>query len=331
MTLLLFLKTYVSLTQTTLTSVLSLKGEEEHLPSRSAMTTQFHHPEAIATCAWLEDHLKDRNLRLFECTTYLEPPAEGVDAAYSIRNAKVEFDVDHIPGACLIDLQADLCDASSPAHLRFMMPAPELLGAAFASFGVSDDSRVVLYSRGSAMWATCVWWMLRAIGFDNAAVLDGWWDKWMLDGRPTSRDPGEYPRGQLTVRARPEVFVGKDEIAAAMGDPAACTINALTAELHRGESGRYGRRGRIPGSVNLPYASLVDANDQTFLAADAVAASLQNVGAEADKRCLVYCGGGIAASLDAFLMYQLGYEDVAIYDASMSEWARDESLPIETG
>ena len=295
------------------------------------MTNGYHHPEDIASGTWLEDHLTDPDLRVFECTTYLDPPAEGVDAAYSIRNAKAEYDVDHIPGACLIDLQEALCDSSSPAHLRFMMPVPEVLGAAFAGLGVCDDSQVVLYSRGSAMWATRVWWMLRAIGFDNASALDGGWDKWMLDGRPTSRDAGEYPCGKLTVRARSEVFVGKAEIAAAIGDPAACTINALTAELHRGESGRYGRRGRIPGSVNVPYASLVDSNDQTFLAADVVAASLQNVGAESDKRCLVYCGGGIAASLDAFLMYQLGYQDVAIYDASMSEWARDESLPIETG
>lgn len=295
------------------------------------MTIQFHHPEAITTGAWLDTHLDDPNLRIFECTTYLDPPAEGVEAAYSIRNASAEYDADHIPGARLIDLQEDLCDPSSPAHLRFMMPDPEALGAAFAHLGVSHDSRVVLYSRGSAVWATRVWWMLRAIGFDNAAVLDGGWDKWMIDGRPTSRDVSQFPRGKLTVRPRPEVFVGKDEIAAAMGDPAACTINALTAEMHRGESARYGRRGRVPGSVNVPYSALVDSNDQTFLAAEAVAASLQNVGADADKRCLVYCGGGIAASLDAFLMYQLGYQDVAIYDASMSEWARDQSLPIETG
>ena len=295
------------------------------------MTTQYLHPEAITDGAWLEAHLDDSDLRVFECTTYLDPPTEGLDAAYSIRNARPEFEHGHIPGAALLDLQDELSDASAPAHLRFMMPSPDVLGATFAGLGVSDNSKVVLYSRGSAMWATRVWWMLRAIGFDNAAVLDGGWEKWLLDARATSQLSPKHPPGVLSVNARAQVFVGKNAIKAAIGEPNSCTVNALTGELHRGESGRYGRRGRIAGSVNVPYSALIDPVDQTFLAAASVAASLQAVGAEPDKRCLVYCGGGIAASLDAFLMYQLGYHDVAIYDASLSEWARDESLPMETG
>ena len=206
--------------------------------------------------------------------------------------------------------------------------APPLFPAAV---GRGDDSRVVLYSRGSVMWATRVWWMLRAIGFDNASVLDGGWEKWCLDGRPTRQTRCRHPRAALTVKARSEVFVGKATMEAAIGDSRVCTVNALSRNLHRGKSANYGRRGRIPGSVNVPYSILVDSENHTFLDAASVAASFHEVGADADKRCLVYCGGGIAASLDAFLMYQLGYEDVAIYDASMSEWARDPSLPMETG
>ena len=293
------------------------------------MTTQYLHPEAITSGAWLEEHLDDDNLRIIECTTYLDPPAEGSDAAYSIRNARPEFEASHIPKACLIDLQEDLSDSGS--HLRFMMPSPDVLGAAFADLGVCDDSKVILYSRDSAMWATRVWWMLRAIGFDNASVLDGGWEKWRLDARVTTSTIHEPAHGTLTVNARPEVFVGKEEMKAAIGESGACNVNALTSDLHRGESGGYGRCGRIAGSVNVPYSALVDATDQTFLTAGSVEASFREVGADPEKRCLVYCGAGIAASLNAFLMYQLGYEDVAIYDASMSEWARDESLPMETG
>lgn len=295
------------------------------------MDAQYLYPHAITDVAWLEAHIDDPDLRIIECTTYLDPPEVGVDAAYSIRNARPEFEASHIPNACLIDLQNNFSESSVAPHLRFMMPKPDVLGAAFAELGVGDDSRVVLYSRGSVMWATRVWWMLRAIGFDNASVLDGGWEKWCLDGRPTSQTRCRHPRAALTVKARSEVFVGKATMEAAIGDSRVCTVNALSRNLHRGESANYGRRGRIPGSVNVPYSILVDSENHTFLDAASVAASFHEVGADADKRCLVYCGGGIAASLDAFLMYQLGYEDVAIYDASMSEWARDPSLPMETG
>lgn len=294
------------------------------------MTDQYLHPEAIASTAWLDTHIDDDDLRLFECTTYLDPPPPGSDASYSVRNASVEFALGHIPNANLIDLEVDLCDQTSAPHLRFMMPSLEALSAAFAALGIADDCAVVLYSRGSAMWATRVWWMLRAIGFDNASVLDGGWEKWLLDGRVTNTQTARHDAGVLSVKNRAEVFVGKIEMQAAMGDASACSVNALSADVRRGESGRYGRRGRIPGSVNVPYSTLVDGTDQTFLSPKSVAASLQAVGADPEKRCFVYCGGGIAASLDAFLMYQLGFENVSIYDASLSEWARDESLPMET-
>ena len=118
---------------------------------------------------------------------------------------------------------------------------------------------------------------------------------------------------------------------AAIGSATACTINALAPDLHRGENARYGRPGRIPGSVNIPAASLLNPGDNTFRPADEVAAHFASVGADPENRMIVYCGGGIAATLDAFLLHQLGYEDITVYDDSMSQWASDESLPIEVG
>ena len=115
-----------------------------------------------------------------------------------------------------------------------------------------------------------------------------------------------------------------------MADPDTCIVNALSPESHRGEHARYGRPGRIPGSVNVPAASLVDPVERTFLGPDEAAAAFRAVGAEPSRRTLCYCGGGIAATVDAFLLYQLGYENVAVYDASMSEWARDDTLPMES-
>ncbi|WP_431272315.1 sulfurtransferase [Dankookia sp. P2] len=189
----------------------------------------------------------------------------------------------------------------------------------------------MLYARASLQWATRVWWMLRAIGFDDAAILDGGFDRWSAEGRPTATEETRYPPAVLTARPRPGLFIGKEEVRAAIGDAGACTINALAPDLHRGENARYGRPGRIPGSVNVPAAALLDPATLTIRPAAEVAASFAAVGADPGKRILLYCGGGIAATLDAFLLHQLGYRDIAVYDASMSEWAKDESLPIEQG
>jgi thiosulfate/3-mercaptopyruvate sulfurtransferase len=173
--------------------------------------------------------------------------------------------------------------------------------------------------------------MLRSVGFDDAAILDGGWNKWRLEKRPSSTAPISYPPATLIARPRPELFVGKDAVQAAIGAPASCTLNALLPDLHRGENPRYGRPGRVPGSVNVPAASLQDPETLELASPEAAAAAFAAVGAAPAKRIIVYCGGGIAATLDAFLLYQLGYEDIAVYDNSMSEWAKDETLPIEIG
>jgi thiosulfate/3-mercaptopyruvate sulfurtransferase len=212
------------------------------------------------------------------------------------------------------------------------MPAPQDLSERLKALGVGDDTHVVLYSRGNMQWATRVWWMLYAIGFDNASVLDGGYDKWSQEGREVSSQETTFASSAtLTVNSRPHAFVGKDEVQSAIGDPSVCTINALSAELHRGESERYGRPGRIPGSVNLPATSLQSAADKSFPTPDDAQAAFDDIGLQRNQRSIVYCGGGIAATLDAFLMLQLGYENVGVYDASMSEWARDPELAVETG
>ncbi|MCP5150642.1 MAG: sulfurtransferase [Ectothiorhodospiraceae bacterium] len=294
------------------------------------MQPTYRFPEAIVSTDWLAAHLDDPKVRIFECTTYLTPPTPGVDAPYTVTSGRADYDAGHIPGAAFVDLQNELSD-DVVSHLRFTLPPLDELARRFAAVGVNAGHKVVLYSRASMNWATRVWWMLRAVGFDDAAVLDGGFDKWSLEARPTSTEPRRHPAGQFTARPRPGLFVGRAAVHDAIGDAGICTINALTPDLHRGENPRYGRPGRIPGSVNLPAADLVDPKDKSFVTADVAARHLGAVGAAPGKCHIVYCGGGIAATLDAFLMHQLGFENIAVYDDSMSEWARDESLPIETG
>lgn len=291
-------------------------------------TPRYAHPEAIVTTDWLAGTLADPALRVFDCTTYLHYE-EGTGRPYSVGSGRADYDRAHIPGSAFLDLQGELSDTASP--FNFTMPGPEDLAARFAARGVGAGTRVVLYARKSLQWATRVWWMLRAIGFDEAAILDGGFDRWSAEGRPTETRETRYPPATLVARPRPGLFVGKAEVKAAIGDAGACTINALAPDLHRGDNPRYGRPGRIPGSVNLPATALMEPGSLTLKSPEAVAASFATVGADPSKRMLLYCGGGIAATLDAFLLYQLGYRDIAVYDASMSEWARDESLPIERG
>ena len=122
------------------------------------------------------------------------------------------------------------------------------------------------------------------------------------------------------------------EVLAATGDDATCILNSLSEEQHRGDGDSpYGRPGRIATSVNVPANSLVDPETNAFLPLEELRAKFAAVGADRADRVITYCGGGIAASNDAFALSLLGYDNVAIYDASLSEWAADESLPMETG
>ena len=120
--------------------------------------------------------------------------------------------------------------------------------------GLGDGCHVVLYSIGSMMWATRVWWMLRALGFDRVSVLDGGFDLWPAEGRPIETgEPKGYPPATLTPRARPGRFVDKAEVKAAIGDSRTVTVNTLGPQSYQGLGpSPYRRPGRVPGSVNVP-------------------------------------------------------------------------------
>jgi thiosulfate/3-mercaptopyruvate sulfurtransferase len=177
-----------------------------------------------------------------------------------------------------------------------------------------------------------VWWLLRVFGFDDAAVLNGGWQKWVREGRPVETGPAKpRPPGHFVVRELRPLMVGKDEVLRAIGDGGVCTLNALAPEQHAGSGGNsYGRPGRIKGSINLPAAHLLDPATNEFLPPDELRRRFESVGAF-DKQVITYCGGGIAASADALALVMLGHPNVRLYDASMSEWAVDPSLPMETG
>jgi thiosulfate/3-mercaptopyruvate sulfurtransferase len=288
--------------------------------------SRYAHPDAIVNTSWLADNLRDPALRVFDCTTYLryETGRAGRTgsraAAPTTTRAHPRLGLPGPAGRALRQL----------GQVQLHHARPRRLGRPVRGEGHREGTRAVLYSRGNMQWATRVWWMLRAVGFDDAAVLDGGFDKWSAEGRPAETAETLYPPASLAPRPRPGLFVGKDEVKAAIGAAGTCTVNALAPDLHRATTRATAapaasRERQCAGAGPAGRGSL------TLKPPEAVAAAFAAAGADPSKRILLYCGGGIAATLDAFLLHQLGYRDVAVYDASMSEWAKDETLPIERG
>lgn len=287
-------------------------------------------PDALISTEQLAAALGQPALRVYDCTTYLESPPPGSDDPYIAVPGRRTFEEAHIPGADFLDLQGEFSEQTT--RLRFMMPATAHLEAAFGRHGLGPDSRVVLYSIGTMMWATRFWWMLRSLGFEGAAVLDDGFDAWKAEGRATESGPARgYPPTTFRAMPRPGFFVDKRAVLAATEDPHTVIVNALGPQFHQGlEPSRYGRPGRIPHSVNVPAAALVSPGGKGFTALADAAATFTAQGVTGDKRVICYCGGGISATIDLFMLHQLGYDGLTLYDGSMGEWAKDASLPIET-
>jgi thiosulfate/3-mercaptopyruvate sulfurtransferase len=287
-------------------------------------------PDALISTAALEARLGRGDLRCYDCTTYLEPAEVGAGVPFRVVSGRETFLAGHVPGADFLELQDELSAAATP--VLFMMPPIEQLAGAFGRHGLGDGSRVVLYSVGSMMWATRVWWMLRSVGFDRAAVLDGGFDAWQGEGRAIERgEPEGYPPATFTPRPRPSHFVDKTTVRAAIGDPRTVTVNSLTPQSFRGLGpSPYLRPGRVPGSVNVPSASLIDPLSKRFVSPAEALARFTEAGVTRDRRVIAYCGAAISASIDLFMLHQLGFDDLTLYDGSLLEWAEDPSLPIET-
>lgn len=287
----------------------------------------FAHPEYLVGGDWLLAHLDDPDVVVLDATVHLQPNPPG---PYIVVSGRADFEGGHVPGAQFVDLQADLSDNAQ--KLRFMTPSAAQFAATMGRLGVGPKARVILYSTANAWWASRVWWLLRVFGFDNAALLDGGWKKWTQEGRPIEAGPGKArPMQHFVATLRAGLMVDKAAVAGAIGNDAVCTLNALLPQQHAGEGvSPYGRPGRIKGSVNVSAASLFDPADNTLRPAAELRTKFSGAGA-LDKKVIVYCGGGIAASADALALTMLGHTDVAIYDASLSEWASSADLPMETG
>lgn len=278
--------------------------------------------DSLVDTHWLATHLGEPDLVVLDCTVRFEQTGDGSMRAASGRDG---FEAGHIPGARFADLTGALSDSTS--ELSFALPTPAAFCAAMGRLGVGDDSRVVLYDASISAWAARVWWMLRWVGFDGAALLDGGLRVWTAEGRELSTAPAEPAAAVLTPRVRPELIADRDEMHGAIGDAGVVLVDTLPPGQFSGETPMYSRAGHIPGAINVPALGLID-DDGRFLPHDTLAAMHP---IEPGQRAITYCGGGIAASSNAFTLTRLGHTDIAVYAASLEEWTADPGNPLVTG
>ena len=277
----------------------------------------------LVTAEWLAQNINDHQLRILECSVNLRTGPDG----YTAVSMRQNWEDEHIPNSAYADLTFDLSDPQS--DLRFTMPTAERFASAMEDLGVGTGTKVVLYDRRFTMWATRVWWMLRAFGFDDCAVLDGGLTSWIAAGLATTTERSPTRAlARFHAEPRPELVADLARMKAALND-GTCIINALSASNHDGTDSSYGRRGHLPGAANVYAIDLIDSESHRYLPIDQLAAMFEEV-TQTSGPIVTYCGGGIAATSDAFVLTALlGRSDVSVYDGSLSEWLLDPNSPLE--
>ncbi len=275
---------------------------------------------------WLAEHLEHPDLRLFDASVYLTPSADG--SSMITESGRSYWTKAHIPGANFIDTLADFTDHSRPAPV--MAPSNERLAELCIRHGISNDSPVVIYSAQGMSWSARLCWMLRALGLEQVAILDGGWEKWLREGRQTSTEDRLYTPAHFSACVRPTAWADKRDVLQAIHNPSACILSAVMPEAYSGQANVFGRPGHIPGSHNLFCNHLLDPEQGTLLPETMLRETFAASGA-LDRRTIVHCGRGISAGLNALALTLLGNPDVAIYDGSMAEWCMDPALPLVLG
>ncbi|MEU9300707.1 sulfurtransferase [Streptomyces sp. NPDC048269] len=285
----------------------------QNSPSRGA---DSGNPGPLVGADWLAERLAAPGLVLFDASV-------GVHRGAAHR----------IPGARPFDLDGELSDHDAPAP--HTMPDAARFTEAMRALGVDDTSTVVVYDGAGIYSSARAWWMLRAMGFDRAAVLDGGLPAWTAAGLPVEATGPAYegPRGSFTARPRPGLLVDGATVAAALADPAAAVLDARTRERFAGTAPepRPGLRGgHMPGAFNLPFAELQRPDGRMRPAAELRA----GIGALTGDRERLYfsCGSGVTACVLALGATLAGYRDLAVYDGSWSEWGTpSDQRPVVTG
>lgn len=281
----------------------------------------YAHPEALASTEWLAGHIFDPSLRILDTRNFLiEPEPEKRVAGYAAG---------HIPGAVYVDASDDISDPNGAVPLM-LLPAGGF-EALMERLGIGNDTTVVVYDDTDGSWAARLWWALRYYGHDHVKLLDGGLTKWAMEGRALETGSRIAQPATFTAQVQPELLATLADVKQAIEDPATALVDSLPVEFYTGLQSFPGlRAGHIPTALNLPVMHNFSAVDGTLLPPGQLAQLWQKTGLRGDQAVITYCGAGYAGALNLFVLYQLGYENVRLYDGSLMEWGADPNLPMET-
>ena len=272
---------------------------------------------------WLESNLENPNIRIFDCTVWLNPHPKKI---YTIVSGKKDYDEGHIPNSDFLNLE-DISLKNTP--YPFMMSDNKTFDKIMSLKGIGPDTHVILYSRVNIQWATRVWWMLKSMGFNNASILNGGFDRWKQENKKISTDSVTYPKNNFISIPQNGLFCTKEEVLNSLTNNNISIINALRSTLHDGsEKVDYGRLGHIKNSINIPSLEMVDPDTNLYKSLEDLKIIFKNYNVLSKEKVIAYCGGGIAATNIAFVLTALGFNNITVYDASLSEWAKNNNLPM---
>jgi len=278
--------------------------------------------DALVGTDWLERHLGAPGLVVADVRWYLDPARRGRDA----------WRAGHVPGAVFLDVEDDLSAPGGGRGLpvgRHPWPSEEQVARVMGAAGIGPGVRVVAYDDASGSVAARLWYLLRAHGHDDVAVLDGGFPKWTAEGRPLSADEPRVSPVAFTGRLRPGFVVDKAGFLAAHRDR--LVLDARAAERYRGEVEPIDpRAGHVPGAKSAPWAGNLTSDPvPVLLPPEALRRRYEALGA-AREEPIVYCGSGVNACHDLLALHRAGLRGT-LYAGSWSEWSSDPSLPAAVG
>ncbi|NKB49794.1 MAG: 3-mercaptopyruvate sulfurtransferase [Alphaproteobacteria bacterium] len=274
--------------------------------------------DALVDTAWVADHLDDPAVYIVDGSWHLPPTG---------RNGEDEYGEAHIPGAVYFDIDA-ISDPDSA--LPHMMPTAEAFAAAVSAMGIANDQRVVVYDSDGLFSAPRVWWMFRAMGHDNVAVMTGGFNAWKNEGRAVSAEIPAPAATKFTAQLNTNVVRSIDQVRANIDSGEELVLDARAADRFAGALPEFRpgvQPGHIPGSGNLPYAEIVDAAAGAFVSATDLRNAFDAQGATGTQPVVTTCGSGITACILGLGLHLIGRDDWAIYDGSWTEWGGRDDTP----
>jgi thiosulfate/3-mercaptopyruvate sulfurtransferase len=243
-----------------------------------------------------------------------------------------EYTAAHIPGAVYADLTSDLSGPKNGTNGRHPMPDARALAQTFSRLGIASGVQVVAYDQDNAMFASRLWWLLRWLGHDAVAVLDGGFKKWKAEQRPTESGETRRAPREFTGSPRPGMAVDVEAVASHLGAGGPRLVDARAPERYRGDSEPIDKvGGHIPGAKNHFYQWNLD-EQGLFRTPEELRAKISaSVGDVPADQIVCYCGSGVTACHNLLAFEHAGLTGAKLYAGSWSEWSSDPARPVEKG